>query len=76
MTTRLLLSCDGCHTETRSEKWLERRFVSVSGRSYGFGQWEHDAPQDLAPDGWIVSDPYTGCTYCPECWADIIREAG
>jgi hypothetical protein len=21
--------------------------------------------------GWVWSDPYTACTYCPECWKEI-----
>lgn len=74
MPARLFLSCDGCHTETKSEKFLARRFIGVTGRSYGFGRWEHDTPQDIAPEGWIVSDDATGCTYCPECWAEILAE--
>jgi len=71
MTTKLWLSCDGCHAETKSDKYLRRRFHGVSGKSHGFGTFEYDLPQNIAPDGWIVFDPYTGCTYCPTCWAEI-----
>ena len=74
MTTKLLLSCDGCHAKVTSERWLQRRFNSFSGKGYGFGVWEHDTPQDIAPEGWIISDPYTGCTYCPECWVEITKD--
>ena len=24
-----------------------------------------------APKGWVAFDPYTGCTYCPDCWTEI-----
>ena len=30
--------------------------------------------QDHAPEGWIAFDPYTQCTYCPDCWAGIEQE--
>ena len=29
---------------------------------------------DLTPDGWVVNEPYTFCTYCPTCWQEITRE--
>lgn len=74
MTTILHLKCDGCDAEARSER-LRKRFLSVSGRSHGFGSWEAPSIDDAVPAGWVWSDPYTGCTYCPECWAGIERPA-
>lgn len=75
MPTKLHMTCDGCHAETVSEKWLGRHFNSVNGKGYGFGAWEYDRPEDIAPEGWVVRDPFTGCTYCPECWVEITAAA-
>ena len=72
MTTRLHLKCDGCFTETHSER-IKKKFVSVSGRSHGFGSWHTPKIDDIVPDGWVWSDPYTSCTYCPKCWEEIQR---
>lgn len=61
MTTRLHLSCGGCDAQAHSEP------IRVF----------HGNPVNLeavAPDGWIVSDPWTRCTYCPACWQGIIGE--
>ena len=60
--------CNKCETGTRS---LRRRFVGISGKPYGFGHYECETPQDVAPDGWVAFDPYTGCCYCPDCWSEI-----
>jgi len=74
MTTKLLMSCDGCHIKTTSEKWFSRTFRSFDGKGWGLGVWEETEAKDIVPNGWILMDPYTGCTYCPKCWAEI--EAG
>jgi len=74
VTTKLLLACDGCGVKATSEKWLSRSFHGVNGKSYGFGHWKTTKPEDIAPEGWVILDPYTGCTYCPTCWAEIERE--
>ena len=29
--------------------------------------------QAVVPAGWVMSDPYTRCTYCPSCWESIIE---
>lgn len=69
----LTFSCDGCNAEAKGTRWLGREFKSLSGRGYGFGSYRYDTAQDVAPLGWVSFDPYTGCTYCPECWAEIVR---
>ena len=39
----------------------------------GTGRLEKGASaQGIAPQGWVAFDPYTSCTYCPECWAEIV----
>lgn len=72
MCTKLHLACDGCGAETKTES-VKKRFVSFNGnQSYGFGRW-HAPDIDAAVEktGWVWSDPYTSCTYCPTCWAKI-----
>ena len=63
--------CGGCFAKTSGTTWLKRRFVSASGLTWGIGHYEYDTPQDVAPDGWVAFDSYTGCCYCPECWQGI-----
>lgn len=74
---RALFCCDGCDATAESTEWLRKEFVSFSGRSHGFGsaRWQN-TPDDVAPEGWIAADPYTFCTYCPKCWAEIESHEG
>ena len=73
MTVKITLSCDGCHVQDGPHMLPRRQFKSFNGSGHGFGTWTEPGLKDVAfPDGWIVSDPYTGCTYCPPCWAEII----
>ena len=71
MSTTLHLKCDGCDAEVHIGR-ISKTFVSFSGRGYGLGV-RHNPSIDaaVAPTGWIWSDPYTSCTYCPACWAQI-----
>lgn len=71
MSAYVQISCDGCDKEARSER-VSRTFNSFNGRGYGFGRWHIPSIEEVASQiGWVVFDPYTGCTYCPECWAEI-----
>ena len=63
--------CGGCFAKEEGTTWLKRSFASVTGKTHGFGTYKYDTPQDVAPEGWIAFDPYTGCCYCPDCWAEI-----
>lgn len=72
MGTTLKLTCGGCDAKAES-KPFRKEFVSVSGRSYGLGSWRTPDIDDVVPEGWVWSDPYTACTYCPKCWEDIVR---
>lgn len=72
MSVFALYRCDECFAEATGDR-LARRFVSMSGRGYGFGHYEFDDARTAAPDGWMAYDPYTGCTYCPAC-AESLRE--
>ena len=74
MTTKLLMQCDGCGAEAKTES-IRMKFHSFNGKGYGFGQWHPpDIDKAVEPTGWMWCDPYTACTYCPTCWAEI--EAG
>ena len=62
-------SCDGCDAKETGQ--LKSTFVGINGMSYGWGVRHETTAQEAAPEGWIAFDPYTLCTYCPECWAGI-----
>ena len=69
-------SCGGCHKSQRVKDWIAREFRSFSGRDHGFGTHVFTTDmsalvQKTCPEGWIAFDPYTSCTYCPECWKEI-----
>ena len=66
---KVTFECGGCDATATGR--LESRFVSLSGRPYGFGSRIETTAQEAAPEGWIAFDPYTGCTYCPPCWKSI-----
>ena len=69
----LIFSCSGCEKVEQGTSFLKSKFVSITGKSYGFGRWQHETVEDVIPEGWIAFDPYTNCTYCPECWESIIH---
>ena len=73
MSITVNFRCDGCFATTEGTRCLKRKFVSVLGKSHGFGSYEYDTPQDVAPKGWIAFDSFTGCCYCPECWNEIVK---
>ena len=74
MTVMLKLSCGGCDA-TAEVGPVRRRFYGVNGKDYGIGRYAIDPVEDFAPKGWVMFDPYTQCTYCPECW-DRIENGG
>lgn len=69
MSVLVTYECDGCDAKAAAR--LRSEFVSVSGRNYGFGKHVEDKASDVAPEGWVPFDPYTGCCYCPTCWQSI-----
>lgn len=70
MTTNVLLECDGCFKKAGPVR-IKREFQSFNGRGHGWGVVHTQTIDDVVPDGWVWSDPYTYCTYCPECWDSI-----
>lgn len=73
MTVRVSFECGGCFATADGTKWLQRRVVETANAPGGgeFVRYRNDTPQDVAPAGWIAFDPYTGCCYCPACWASV-----
>ena len=63
MSITLNFSCGGCDAAAPSTTFLSRRRRDPKTLT--------TAVQSIAPDGWIAFDPYTSCTYCPKCWAEI-----
>lgn len=58
MSVVVELHCDGCDAVAKGSRPLNAGAV---------------VPSLLAacPDGWVMFDSYTYCTYCPGCWAQI-----
>ena len=72
----LTFQCGGCDAKVEGAGPLRSEFKSFTGRSWGFGgRVETTTTQSVTPQGWIAFDPYTGCTYCPKCWAEITEES-
>jgi len=71
MGIEAVFKCGGCFAEAKGTRPMRREFVGIGGRSYGFGSYRFEDARDVAPEGWVAFDPYTGCCYCPECWASI-----
>ncbi len=69
MSVMLDLSCNGCEATARVGP-LRMRFHGTRG-DRGFGRTSVDDPETLAPDGWVLFDPYTYMTYCGPCWTSI-----
>jgi hypothetical protein len=77
MTVTVHYACDGCSATAEGTERLRAEFRSVSGRSYGFGSVQPvNSPQSVAPEGWVVFDPWTFATYCPTCWKSILEVPG
>ena len=72
MSVTVHYECDGCFKKAEGTERLRMEFVSVTGRSYGFGSPQPmNTPTSVAPLGWWVFDPATYLCYCPKCRAKI-----
>ena len=76
MTVRVTYHCGGCDATATAS--LRRRHEGVkpaacvaNGVVFDRCLIVTDDVETAAPDGWIVFDPYTFCTYCPSCWSQI-----
>jgi hypothetical protein len=70
MGVRVILSCGGCDATAEGTQPIRRRFHGTHG-DWGLGRYLTDPITDAAPEGWVMFDPYTQATYCPDCWAQI-----
>lgn len=64
-------SCGGCEARTAGTRPVRSEFISLSGQDHGLGCMHTEPVSAVAPEGWMIADPYTGCCYCPACWAAI-----
>ena len=65
----LTFHCSGCDSTAEGTDTISRKLERVSENFCRKLPWN---VEEVAPEGWIADDPYTGATYCPECWADIM----
>ena len=78
MSVKVKFECGGCFAEAEGTDWLSSgvRYEPAGFSLPGVGAMSRrydDGPdvQAVAPEGWIAYDPYTQCTYCPDCWTGI-----
>lgn len=76
MSVKISFECDGCNAESGEAIRIRREHVyhpvgQMNGIPMSRVERRPFDVQAAAPDGWVASDPYTACTYCPECWAIV-----
>ena len=72
MAVKVVFECDGCHASADGTDFICKRFVSVTGRSYGIGSVQYiNTVEDVKPPGWWAYDPATYLCYCPDCRKSI-----
>lgn len=79
MSISVMFECNGCFKREAGTDRIRKTFRSFSGRSWGFGPAGGvylKTIEDVAPEGWVAYDPYTYCTYCPECWDKVVNGEG
>ena len=62
--------CSGCNESAKGKAPLSRNFIRLWDRS-NFGCWGPYKVKEIAPEGWMIGDPYTDCVYCSKCWEEI-----
>lgn len=79
MSVTVKLACGGC--EATAEYRLTRRHEVVqpgvfvaNGTSFDKCLVVTDNIEKTAPEGWVVFDPWTHCTYCPRCFAEVVAD--
>ena len=70
MSVTIHAACTGCDATAEGGQ-IQARYVSTFGGS--IHHIERTPIEDAAPEGWVLFDPYTLTTYCPTCWALIVR---
>lgn len=70
MAVTVEFQCGGCHEKEPGKNFgiIKQPLEQVSPNFARRLPWNVD---EVTPDGWIASDPYTGACYCPSCWWEI-----
>lgn len=78
MALRLEFGCDGCDATakatgllTNDRNWTPAGYMGGVEMAKVTDEGLRSAVERITPEGWVAFDPYTCCTYCPECWAGI-----
>lgn len=77
MSVDIVYRCDGCEAVRRAVSVRREYDVVVPGVIVRDGEaWDKVAVrtptiESAAPSCWMVWDPYTSGTYCPDCWDRI-----
>lgn len=75
MPVRVFFDCGGCPASVAGVKLLRPDVVyDYVGAGLDRVTVHYPVIEDCAPEGWMVYDPFSGCTYCPECWDAIVDE--
>jgi len=67
---RMTFTCTGCDAEETVPVVASVTIGSVTPTTVR-ARLKVPSIADLALEGWVVNEPYTFCTYCPDCWAEI-----
>lgn len=74
MIVTVHLACSGCEATAEGTGPLRKRFHGSHG-DWGWGSYRVEDVEALAPEGWVMFDPYSATTYCPECWSSITADS-
>lgn len=67
MSVDVTYRCGGCDAQAEV-RGIRQTIRQVSPL---MAQIQTPTLRTAAPPGWVAFDPYTGCCYCPKCWAEI-----
>ncbi len=72
MSVEITYHCSGCEAKTTVTN-VEAECVVLAANIFTSEGVVYKRPSiaSVAPKGWMVYDPYTLLTYCPECWSAI-----
>ena len=68
MSVYVIFECSGCDAKTEPVI-TSRAFTQISPMHARREPWDIER---VAPEGWMASDKYTACCYCPKCWKSIM----
>ncbi len=75
MSVFIRFKCGGCPAEADGTTWLARHTEVLHNTPDGqYVRYSIPDVQTVAPEGWIAHDPWTGCCYCPTCWAWLLSD--